>query len=95
VVTAVAESGLPTSGSAPETAVPGTASTTELFSGLWRGRDAADADATAVAGAMVLGWLIFGEFMVETTGADAQAVRRRVAEQVSALFGPTRACCIS
>jgi AcrR family transcriptional regulator len=115
VVAAVAESGLPTSGSAPgevvsrlldvladrptywralvnavldapEAAVPGTASTTELFSGLWRGGDAADADATAVAGATVLGWLIFGEFMVETTGADADAVRRRVAEQVSALF---------
>jgi TetR/AcrR family transcriptional regulator, repressor for neighboring sulfatase len=115
VVAAVAESGLPTSGSAsgdvvarlldvlagrptywralvsavldaPEAAIPGTASTTELFSGLWRGGDASSADATAVAGATVLGWLIFGEFMVEATGADADAVRRGVAEQVSALF---------
>jgi len=72
---------------APEAAVPGTSSTTELFSGLWRGADAAGADATAVAGASVLGWLIFGEFMVEATGADPDAVRRRVAGQVAALLG--------
>jgi len=71
---------------APEAAVPGTASTTELFSGLWRGGDPGDADATAVAGATVLGWLIFGGFMVEATGADPDAVRRRVAEQVAGLF---------
>lgn len=74
---------------APEAAVPGTASTTELFSGLWRGGDPASADATAAAGATVLGWLIFGGFMVETTEADADAVRRRVADQVSALLGQT------
>lgn len=72
---------------APEAAVPGTASTTELFSGLWRGRDPGSADATAVAGVTALGWLIFGGFMVEATGADADAVRRRVAEEISALFG--------
>jgi AcrR family transcriptional regulator len=74
---------------APEAAVPGTASTTELFSGLWSGGGEGDADATAVAGATVLGWLIFGEFMAEATGADADAVRRQVAEQVSSLFGQT------
>jgi AcrR family transcriptional regulator len=72
---------------APEAAVPGTASTTELFSGLWAGGDPDSADATAVAGATVLGWLIFGEFIVEATGADVDAVRRRVADQVSATFG--------
>ncbi|HET9422418.1 MAG TPA: TetR/AcrR family transcriptional regulator [Nocardioides sp.] len=72
---------------APEAATPGTASTTELFSGLWRGGDAGSADATAVAASTVLGWLLFGEFLAETTGADPDAVRRRVADQVSALFG--------
>lgn len=72
---------------APEAATPGTASTTELFSGLWRGGDAGSADATAAAASMVLGWLLFGEFLAETTGADPDAVRRRVADQVSALFG--------
>jgi hypothetical protein len=71
---------------APEAAIPGTASTTELFSGLWRGDPADSADATAVAGVTVLGWLIFGAFMAEATGADADAVRRRVADQVSGLF---------
>ncbi len=74
---------------APEAAIPGTASTTELFSGLWRGGDPGSADATAVAGATVLGWLIFGEFMVEATDADPDAVRRRVADEVAALFGQT------
>jgi len=74
---------------APEAAVPGTASTTELFSGLWSGGGEGGADATAVAGATVLGWLIFGDFMAEATGADADAVRRQVAEQVSSLFGQT------
>ncbi len=115
VVTAVAESGLPTTGQAPgevvarlldvlaarptywralvhavldapEAATPGTASTTDLFSGLWSGGEPGSADATAVAASTVLGWLLFGEFLAETTGADADAVRRRVAEQVSALF---------
>ena len=116
VVTAVAESGLPTSGQAPgevvarlldvlagrptywramvhavldapEAVTPGTASTTELFSGLWSGGEAGTADATAAAASTVLGWLLFGDFLAETTGADADDVRRRVADQVSALFG--------
>jgi AcrR family transcriptional regulator len=124
VVTAVLESGLPTSGAAsgevvaelldlladrpsywrtlvhavldsPEAAIPGTASTTELFSGLWRDADAdSDVDAdravpTAVAGMTVLGWLIFGRFMTEATGADPDEARRAVADQVAALIaGP-------
>lgn len=120
VVTAVVESGLPTSGGAsgqkvaelldlladrpsywrtlvhavlasPEAAIPGTASTTELFSGLWRDADSSsDSDQlvpSAVAGITVLGWLIFGPFMSEATGADPDEARRAVADQVAALLG--------
>ena len=73
----------------PEAALPGTASTTELFSGLWSGGDDSDsAVATSVAGMTVLGWLIFGKFMTEATGADADDVRQAVAQQVSALIAP-------
>ena len=72
----------------PEAALPGTASTTELFSGLWSGDEGDRAEATSVAGLTVLGWLIFGKFMTEATGADAEAVRQTVAEQVSALIAP-------
>jgi hypothetical protein len=35
----------------------------------------------------VLGWLIFGSFMAESTGADPHEVKRVIAEQVSALVG--------
>jgi AcrR family transcriptional regulator len=69
----------------PEAALPGTASTTELFSGLWRDDDADRAVATSVAGLTVLGWLIFGRFMADSTGADDGDVRRAVADQVAAL----------
>ncbi len=69
----------------PEAAIPGTASTTELFAGLWQGGDADEAVSTSVAGMTVLGWLIFGRFMTESTGADPEAVRRAVAHQVSTL----------
>ena len=74
----------------PEAALPGTASTTELFSGLWR-EESADPDAdravhTSVAGMTVLGWLIFGQFMTDATGADAEETRRAVADQVAALI---------
>ena len=34
----------------------------------------------------VLGWLIFGRFMTDATGADVDEVRRAVAEQVAALI---------
>jgi len=72
----------------PEAAVPGTASTTELFSGLWRDSPIEEekdrAVATSVAGMTVLGWLIFGQFMTEATGADAEETRRAVADQVAA-----------
>jgi hypothetical protein len=68
----------------PEAAIPGTATTTELFSGFWRDADADRATPTAVAGMTVLGWLIFGRFMSETTGADPEEMRRAVAEQVAA-----------
>jgi len=71
----------------PEAAIPGTASTTELFSGLWRDADAERAVPTSVAGMTVLGWLIFGQFMCESTGADPEETRRAVADQVSALIG--------
>ncbi len=70
----------------PEAAVPGTSSTTELFSGLWRGGDRNQAVSSSVAGMAVLGWLIFGRFMNDATGADADEVRHAVAEQVSALI---------
>ena len=70
----------------PEAAIPGTASTTDLFSGLWRDTDDDRAVPTSVAGMTVLGWLIFGRFMTDTTGADPDEVKRAVADQVSALF---------
>jgi len=70
----------------PESAVPGTASTTELFSSLWRGAEAERATDTAVAGATVLGWLIFGPFMAESTQVAPNDLRRAVAEQVASLF---------
>jgi TetR/AcrR family transcriptional regulator, repressor for neighboring sulfatase len=70
----------------PEAAIPGTASTTDLFSGLWRDTDEDRAAATSVAAVTVLGWLIFGRFMTDTTGADPEEVKRAVADQVSALF---------
>ncbi|AXT84328.1 hypothetical protein C6I20_03365 [Aeromicrobium sp. A1-2] len=74
----------------PEAALPGTASTTELFSGLWRGGDVDRAASTSVAGMTVLGWLIFGTFMTDATGADPEEVRRAVAEQVAALIAGQR-----
>ena len=70
----------------PEAALPGTAKTTELFSGLWRDEDADQAVPTSVAGMTVLGWLIFGRFMTDATGADPEAARRAVAAQVAALI---------
>ena len=70
----------------PEAALPGTASTTELFSGLWREGDDDRAVPTSVAGMTVLGWLIFGQFMTDATGADPEETRRAVAEQVAALI---------
>ncbi|MDQ4051914.1 MAG: TetR/AcrR family transcriptional regulator [Actinomycetota bacterium] len=74
----------------PEAAIPGTASTTELFSGLWRDADSEQAVPTSVAGMTVLGWLIFGQFMCDATGADPEKTRRAVADQVSALVSPPR-----
>jgi AcrR family transcriptional regulator len=70
----------------PEAALPGTALTTELFSGLWRDGDDERAVPTSVAGMTVLGWLIFGQFMTDATGADAEETRRAVADQVEALI---------
>jgi TetR/AcrR family transcriptional regulator, repressor for neighboring sulfatase len=70
----------------PEAALPGTASTTELFSGLWREGDDDRAVPTSVAGMTVLGWLIFGQFMTEATGADPEETRQAVAEQVAGLI---------
>ncbi len=71
----------------PEAALPGTASTTELFSGLWRDSDPDNAVHDLRRRVMsVLGWLIFGKFMSEATGADPEDVRRAIAEQVSQLI---------
>ena len=70
----------------PEAALPGTASTTELFSGLWRDADGERAVPTSVAGMTVLGWLIFGQFMTDATGADPEETRQAVADQVAALI---------
>ncbi|WP_372728494.1 TetR/AcrR family transcriptional regulator [Nocardioides sp.] len=72
----------------PDVAVPGTASTTELFASLWRESDPGRATDSAVAGATALGWLIFGAFMSEATGADPGDVRRGVAEQIARLTAP-------
>jgi TetR/AcrR family transcriptional regulator, repressor for neighboring sulfatase len=72
---------------APEAAVPGTAATTELFRTLWRDTDPELATTSAVAGATALGWLIFGRFMSEATGADPDDVRREVAAQIARLTG--------
>lgn len=120
VVTALAESGLPTTGAAPGeivgqlldvlaarptywralahavldspgAALPGTASTTELFAQLWQEADPSRATDTAVAGATALGWLIFGDFISEATGADPAAVRRGVADQISLLASESSA----
>ena len=77
----------------PEAALPGTASTTELFSGLWRSdtdEDPGRAIDTSVAGMTVLGWLIFGRFMTDATGADAEEARQAVADQVAALISTQR-----
>jgi AcrR family transcriptional regulator len=75
----------------PEAVIPGTASTTELFSGLWRDAAADRATPTSVAGVAVLGWLIFGRFMCEATGADPGETKRALADQVSALIGGDQA----
>lgn len=72
---------------APEAAVPGTAATTELFRALWRDTDPELATTSAVAGATALGWLIFGRFMSEATGAHPDEVRREVAAQIARLTG--------
>lgn len=71
----------------PEVAVPGTDATTELFRALWRSADPTMATRSAVAGATGLGWLVFGAFMAEATGADPDDVRRLAAEQIAALMG--------
>ncbi|WP_082573675.1 MULTISPECIES: TetR/AcrR family transcriptional regulator [unclassified Nocardioides] len=72
----------------PGAAVQGSASTTQVFANLWSSGDPGAADASAVAGVVVLGWLIFGDFMVEATGADSDAVRRMVVAQVTDLIAP-------
>lgn len=71
---------------APEAVIPGTASTTELFADLWRGGDSERAAASAVAGLTAVGWLVFGDFLADATGADPAEVRRLVADQVAAVL---------
>lgn len=71
---------------APEAALPGTASTTALFSSLWRAGAGDRAVPSSVAGMTVLGWLMFGQFMNDATGADADEARLAVADQVAALL---------
>ena len=72
---------------APETAVPGTAATTDLFADLWRGGDPDRAASTAAAAATVLGLLVFGGFIAEAIGASPDDLRQVVAEQVAHLTG--------
>lgn len=75
--------------SAPGAAVPGTAATTAVFGGLWAGAAAsAPAEDAALAGAAVLGWLVFGDFMAEAVGAEQDGVRRRLAAVVAGLAAP-------
>jgi TetR/AcrR family transcriptional regulator, repressor for neighboring sulfatase len=70
----------------PDVAVTGTRSTTDLFSGLWRDSAGRHAE-SAAAGAAVLGWLLFGDFMSEVASADPDEVRRVVAGVVAGLVG--------
>lgn len=70
----------------PDVAVAGSRSTTDLFSGLWR-ESAGRSAASAATGAAVLGWLIFGDFMAEVTGADPDEVRDVLAAVVADLVG--------
>ena len=65
----------------------GPAATTELFRALWRDTEPELATTSAVAGATALGWLIFGTFMSEATGADPDDVRREAAAQIARLTG--------
>lgn len=73
----------------PSVTVPGTQPTTDLFAALWR--EGADrpggAVPSATAGVTVLGWLLFGQFMSEVTGADPADVQAEVAELVAGLLG--------
>lgn len=74
---------------APDAATPGTAATTAPFRRLWESTDEHQPDraaASALAGATTLGWLIFGAFMCEVTGADAEAVRRLAGAQLAGLL---------
>lgn len=80
---------------APGAAAPGTAATTAPFRRLWEPTDEhrpepdrERAAASALAGATTLGWLIFGTFMCEVTGADTDDVRRLAAAQLAGLVGP-------
>jgi AcrR family transcriptional regulator len=70
----------------PDGAVAGTGSTTDLFATLWSGGDPESADATAVAGVVVLGWLLFGDFMAQSTDASPATVQRLVVEIVCGLI---------
>lgn len=72
----------------PDVAVPGTSRTTEMFSVLWAGEDPNSSDATAVAGVVTLGWLIFGSFVSESTKADPEHLRQRVVDLVCSLVAP-------
>lgn len=71
----------------PDAAVPGTASTTEIFRGLWRD-SAADPTDSAVAAATALGWLVFRDFIAGTVGADPDDVRRAVAVEIARRVDP-------
>ncbi len=73
----------------PAVTVPGTRPTTDLFAALWREGAGGPGGAvpSATAGVTVLGWLLFGQFMSEVTGADPEAVQAEVAEIVAGLLG--------
>jgi AcrR family transcriptional regulator len=73
----------------PEVAVAGTDATTALFREMWRAGGSTDPARSALAGASALGYLVFGAFMSETTGADPDDVRRLAAGQVAGLMGVT------
>lgn len=75
----------------PEVAVAGTDATTSLFREFWRPDGPSTAPAAALAGLTGLGYLVFGEFMAEATGADLDDVRRLAAEQIAGLMGALEA----
>lgn len=61
----------------PALAARGTSATTALFRRAL-GDDAAGREAAAVAASLLLGWMAFGDFVLDATGAEREAVHEAV-----------------